>query len=306
QISQGLLQPSEPRISASMTELHFNYEIVAPGPLQGTTGEIVARACSRCSSFAPSFNKELNVWESQIEITGLALSGEDQAVSMAITMDERMQPYDWMQPLDKSAPQFQFPAKMQLNNSMILKTRVKATGETMTLVSRDVPCQAGRVTNWPPYGVRLHTQREITYYDSNDPLGQPVVKILDGTTYLTGPAIFFLHRPDILEYEYIPAQGERDLPAVRLTWRAMPVGIEGADLHDHYHVHRTSDPEQGEAGWQQVSGHAKDNTWVDPNPPRAPLYYRVACVLRTGLGDDYEGPPGQTRRVEPAASVFRV
>lgn len=305
-VSQRDYQPAGARPSASMTELEFEYKIVAPGPFEGLGGAVVARACSRCAAFAPSFNNELEVWESQVEITGLVLGGEDDNIAVAITMDERMLPFDWMQPLDKQAGQFQFPAKMQLNNSMIIKAKLKSTDEVITLVSRDVPCQAGRVINWPPHGMRLHAQRKIVYVREDDPLGKPVLEIGDATTYLTGPCVFFDHRADITEYQYIAGAGPRDLPAVRLVWRPVPADAPGGDLLDHYHVYRSMNPRLGEGGWQNVSGHVSENTWIDPNPPRGPLYYHVVCVTKTLLGDDYEGPPGQVKRVEPADSVFRV
>jgi hypothetical protein len=304
-ISQSDQQPSDPRISASETELEFKYDLTKAG-FNGIGGTIICRACSRCSAFAPGLNSQLNTYEAQVEITGLVLSGEDEHVKAAIEMDERMKPYDWMHPLDAGAKEFQFPAKMQLNNSMIIKTEIKSTGERLSLVSRDVPCQAGRVINWPPYGVRLHSQREINYVDAREPLGPPVLRIGDATTYLTGPGYFFLHRPDIIEYRYIPAGGIRDLPAVELKWKPMPSGLPTTEMHDHYHVYRSQDPDLGEGSWVNVSGCVHGPEWVDPNPPAGPLYYRVACVTVTILGDDYEAPYGQVKRVEPAVSVFRV
>ncbi|MER8470456.1 hypothetical protein NKH23_13680 [Mesorhizobium sp. M1328] len=304
-LSQGDTQPAHPRDSASATELEFSYEVMKEG-LGPTAGTIIARACSRCASFAPGFNSELGVWEAQVEITGLVLDGEDDNVAVSIQMDERMQPYDWLQPLDKAVPQFQFPAKMQLNNSMIIKAKIKATGEVISLVSRDVPCQAGRIVDWPPYGVRLHSQREINYVDASQPLGPPLLKIGDATTYLTGPAYFFLHRPDIMKYEYIPGDGPRDLPAVRLEWAAMPVDLPTTDMFHHYHVYRSPNPDFGEGGWANVSGAIFENEWVDPNPPSGPLHYRVVCVTKTIFGDNYEAPPGQIKRVEPGISLFRV
>ena len=242
----------------------------------------------------------------QVKISGLVLDGEDDHVAVSIQMDERMLPYDWMQPLDKTAASFQFPAKMQLNNSMIIKARIKATGETISLVSRDVPCQAGRIADWPPYGVRLHSQREINYVDASKPLDPPVLRIGDATTYLTGPGYFFLHRPDITEYAYVPGAGPRDLPAVKLKWAPMPKGLPTTDMLSHYHVYRTPNPDYGETSWLNVSGRVYENSWVDPNPPTGPIFYRIASVTVTTFGDDYEAPPGQVKRVEPSASLFRV
>jgi hypothetical protein len=246
------------------------------------------------------------VWESQVKITALILDGENDDIAVSITMDQRMLPYDWMHPLDASAGRFQFPAKMQLNNSMILKTRIKATDEVLSLVSRDVPCQVGRVTNWPPYGMRLHTQDQILYYNADDPLGDPVLRITDGTTYLLGECALLSHRADTTEYEYIAATGERDLPAVSLTWRPVPADPSASESSVHYHVYRSPDPDLGVGSWVNVSGCVTANAWVDPNPPRGPLYYKVVPTLTTIFGDDYEGLPGQVLRVEPKESVFRV
>jgi hypothetical protein len=207
-----------PVFSASETELQFSYEVLADGPLQGMTGATVARYCTACQTTAASFNGELKTWESQVQITGLILDGEDENMKYSIQMDLRMQPYDWMHPLDEKAGQFQFPAKMQLNNSMIIDTEIKATGHRMTLVSRDVPCQVGRVTNWPPYQMTLHTQDNVAYHNQADPLGAPVLRILDGTTHLFGPDSFFSVRTDVTRFSYVPSEGERGLPAVVLEW----------------------------------------------------------------------------------------
>lgn len=304
-LSQGTTQPRVPRPSASVTDLEFKYRLNLPVPDEKKEGIIVARACSRCSVYAPAFNKELGVWESQVKITGLVLDGENDDIAVSITMDERMRPYDWMQPLDTSAKQFQFPAKMQLNNSMIIKAQIKATGQNISLVSRDVPCQAGRVNSWPPYGARLHSQRNIQYVDASNPLGPPIVEILDATTYLTEACEFFIHRADIQSYEYKPAKSTRDLPAVSLEWRGVRREVPGGQLFNHYHVYRSQDPTLGDGSWANVSGPIQRTEWVDPNPPNGPLYYRVVPVHITTFGDYYEGPSGQEFRVEPKVSVFR-
>lgn len=306
---QGSEQPTAPRPSASETVLKFGYRVLKKGPLYGLEGEILTlpnspRYCTACAVFAPSFNEEIQIPESQVQITALILGAEDDNFVFSITMDQRMRPYDWMHPLDKTAKEFQFPAIMQLNNSMIIKTKIKATGQIMTLVSRDVPCQVGRITGWPPYGMTLLTQREILYHDSEDPLGDPVLLITSGTTYLFEKDTFFSRRVDIKSYKFVPGEGDRGLSAVLLSWDDPPP--EGPCKTDHYHVYRTRDPSKGEHSWMNVSGHVKGGSWIDPNPPAGPNYYRIVPVLLTILGDDYEGFPGQMLRVEPAQSVFRV
>lgn len=310
-------QPSIPLFSASRTQIVFRYELLIPGPMQGLKGgfqlqpaDVAAgygnRNCqdaSSCAISAPSFNEEIGQWESQVQITGLILDGEDELTKMSIRMDHRMLPYDWVRPLDPEAQQFQFPAMMQLNNSMVIDTLIKETGQRMTLVSRDVPCQTGRVTQWPPYQMTLHTQDEVTYYDQADPLGPEILKILDGVTFLHGPENFFSARTDITSYEFMPGLGDRGLPAIVLHWTPQLGGTPMA-IH-HYEVHRTSNPTHGEGSWVNVSGPVIGGTWIDPNPPIGPLYYRVAPVFVDIFGEDYVGFPGQVKRVEPKKSVFR-
>jgi|GEM_PF-3535682 len=310
------VQPAGPIVSASETCLAFTYELLLPG-LQGVRGgfdilpaDVLGgfgnRNCqdaSSCSISAPSFNEQLNQFEAQVQITGLILDGEDDIARIAIRMDHRMLPYDWIRPLNPHATQFQFPAMMQLNNSMILDLELKESGERMTLVSRDVPCQVGRVTAWPPYRMMLHTQDQVKYYNQADPLGPAVLKILDATTFLIGPENFLSARTDITRYEYIPGEGERGLPAVVLNW-VPQLGGSPMPIH-YYEVHRSSNPNHGECGWVNVSGPVYGGSWVDPNPPRGPLYYRVLPVYVDILGMPYHGFPGQARRVEPADSVFR-
>ncbi len=299
------VQPSYMNFSASETELQFSYEVFMPpgSPLQsGMRGTAAARYCTACQSSEAAFNAEIGAWESQVQITGLILDGEDKNMKFSIQMDLRMLPYDWMQPIDPNAKQFQFPAKMQLNNSMIIDTELKATGQHMTLVSRDVPCQVGRVMNWPPYNMMLHTQDKVVYYNQADPLGQPVMRILDGTTFLFGPDQFFSLRTDIDHYQYVASAGERGLPAVVLGWNAQ---LGGKGRISHYHVFRSPNPSLGEGSWVNVSGPVAGGKWVDPNPPRGPLYYRVTPVMKDIFGKDYQGFPGQVRRVEAGSSVFR-
>jgi hypothetical protein len=297
------VQPAQMTFSASETELQFSYEILGGPPRRGGGGgAATARYCTACESSSASFNLELDRWETQVKITGLILDGEDKNMKFSIQMDLRMLPYDWMQPLDEKAKQFQFPAKMQLNNSMIIDAEIKGTGQRMTLVSRDVPCQVGRVTSWPPYKMMLHTQDQVTYYNQADPLGQPVMRILDGTTYLFGPDFFFSLRTDITRYEYVQSAGERGLPAIALQWDAK---LGGQARIDHYRVFRTANPAFGEGSWIDVSGPVKGGQWVDPNPPHGPTFYRVAPVMKDIFGKDYQGFPGQIRRVESGGSIFR-
>ena len=301
-LGQGELGPGHPTFSASETELRFSYEILGAGPLADIRSSTIARYCTTCNTSAPSLNRELNTWESQVQITGLILDGEDEHIKYSIQMDLRMAPYDWMQPIHKPDESFTFPAKMQLNNSMIIDTEIKATGQRMTLVSRDVPCQVGRITQWPPYEMTLHTQDKIQYHNQADPLGAPVMRITDGTTFLLGPDFFFSVRTDIIAYRYLPADGERGLPAVELEWYAR---MDEKNRIHHYHIYRSANPELGKGSWVNVSGPILSSPWIDPNPPAGPLFYRIVPVMQDIFGKDYEGFPGQIRRIEPAASVFR-
>lgn len=306
--------PDRPISSASETELKFQYELLLPGPLQGVKGHypadpqvgIGSRCCvkaSSCNLMAPSFNRELNRYEAQIEITGLILFGENEDTKIAIRMDHRLRPYDWMQPLDSAAAAFEFPALMQLNNSMILDLEIKSTGQQFSLVARDVPCQVGRTTNWPPHKMTLYSTEPLVYYDAADPMGPPVVRILDATTFLRGPENFLSRRTSFNSYEFIKPTTPRGLPAIVLTFDA-PLGGQPVAI-DHYAVHRTQDPSHGEGGWSNVSGPLTNGQWIDANPPPGPLYYRVVPVILDIFGQPYEGFPGQVLRVEPAQSSFR-
>lgn len=109
--------------------------------------------CSSCRTAGPSFNQETGAWEVRLEITRLILDGSNEHATVNVTMDHSLNPYDFMKPLDDDASSFQFPARMQLNNNMILKVRPKG-GETLTLVSRETPVQVGVINHWPPYGMR--------------------------------------------------------------------------------------------------------------------------------------------------------
>lgn len=309
------MAPDRPIISASNTELKFEYELLLEGPLKGTRGTFPppqqaqgfgSRGCTNASScnLAPaSFNQELNRFESQIEITGLMLDGDNGDTKVAIRMDHRLRPYDWMQPIDAGAEDFEFPAVMQLNNSMMIDLEIKATGQKFSLVARDVPCQVGRCVNWPPHLMTLYSTEPLVYYDAADPLGPPIVKIIDATTFLRGPENFLGLRPRINTYEFIKPETDRGLPAVKLQFDA-PLGGEPVVI-DHYLVQRSQDPSHGEASWSTVSGPWKQPQWIDPNPPPGALYYRVVPVMVDTFGQPYGGFAGQVLRVEPATSVFR-
>jgi hypothetical protein len=301
-LGQNTSGPGSPVFSASETELQFHYEVLAEGPMKGLQGETAARYCTACSTTAANFNSELNAWETQVQITGLILDGEDKNIKYSIQMDLRMQPYDWMHPLDEKANQFQFPAKMQLNNSMIIDTEIKPTGQRMTLVSRDVPCQVGRVTNWPPFLMTLHTQDKVVYYNQAVPLDSPILRILDATTFLFGPDFFFSVRTDVTRYRYIAPSGDRGLPAVELEWQPK---LGGKGRIHHYHVYRSPNPDLGKGSWVKISGPVMGGVFIDPNPPQGPNYYRVVPVMQDIFAHDYEGFPGQICRVEPGVSVFR-
>lgn len=302
--------------SSSETELKFEYELLLPGPLHGFKGRYPppgrqvrgfgSRGCtsaSSCDVFASSFNQQLNRHEAQIEITGLLLFGENDDSKVSIRMDHRLRPYDWIQPIDTTAATFGFPAVMQLNNSMMLDLEIKSTGQRFSLIARDVPCQVGRCMNWPPHNMLLWSTEPLVYYDATDPLGPPIVRIMDATTFLRGPENFLSMRPNIQSYQYIPPNMSRGLPAIDLRFNA-PLGGEPVAI-DHYVIYRTQDPTKGDSNWSNVSGRLTHGQWVDANPPQGPLYYRVVPVILDVFGQPYEGFSGQPLRVEPATSIFR-
>jgi hypothetical protein len=164
---RGSTQPDHLTFSASRTELDFTYQRLAEGAADEYV--ITGARCSSCRTAGPSFNEETGAWEVRLEITRLILDGSNANATVNVTMDHSLNPYDFMKPLDGDAPSFLFPARMQLNNNMILKVRPAGGAETLTLVSRETPVQVGAINHWPPYGMRLHSVGTTDYHVLGDP-----------------------------------------------------------------------------------------------------------------------------------------
>ncbi|MBG0569199.1 hypothetical protein [Actinoplanes aureus] len=300
EFARGSTQPSHGTFSASRTELDFSYQMLTPGA--GEVKVLQGARCSACRTNVPSFNDETNSWEARLQITRLIIDGGNADATVNVTMDHSLNPFDFMKPVDRDAPTFQFPALMQLNNNMILKVR-PAGGETLTLVSRDAPVQVGIIHHWPPYGMRLHSVGTTDYHVLGDPEATPVLRVLDGTTFLTGPSNFLNHRADIVRHRYTPPEAPGRLPSVALSWKPVPPGDEYEREADYYHVYRGI----SEDSWSNVSGPVSRTEWVDLTAPpvAGALSYRVVPVWVTSMGEIFEGFPGQPLRVEPAGSSAR-
>jgi hypothetical protein len=298
--------PSEQSVfSASRTELDFTYQLLGSNP--GEEYFINPRRCTSCSCSGPSFNEEVRRWEVSLEITRVILDGANEHATVNVTMDLSFNPYDFMQPLDRETSKFQFPALMQLNNNMILYVKLAESGQELTLVSRQMTSQVGTIHHWPPYGMRLHTVGPSDYHVLGDPEAKPLIRVMDGTTFLTGPSNFLNHRADILEHRYTPPESSGQLPSVALRWRPVPAPDEHERQADYYHIYRGTSQARGEVAWTNISGPVHSDRWVDYTVPSegGSIYYRVVPVWVTSLDKVFEGFPGRPLRVEPAASYFR-
>lgn len=305
--------PGRQRFSASRSELDFTYELLTDvgGHRSGTVSHVRAARCTSCGSSVPAYIGDQERYEARVDVTKAIFDGEDDFATINVEMDNNLTPYDFMVPLSDRRQAFGFPALMSLNNNMVLHVRLKDGGEELTLVSGEVASQAGKIFAWPPYGMRLHTLGPSDYHVRGDDSKTPVLRVLDGTTFLTGPSNFLGHHADILGHEATVTKSN-ELRAVRLRWRPVPDDTRYERQADHYHVYRAvveepSSDEPSEAAWRRVSGPVRTAEWTDEDVPSgaATVYYRVVAVWVTSLDRAFEGFPGQSVRIEPPGSPFR-
>ncbi len=304
-LGQGKIQPAEPLFSASRTEIEFQYELLLPGELNGQQGTFKAGRCSSCRTFVPvplrerkdgeEEKDEPDDWEARIDVTKVIMYGEDANLEVSVSMDFSFRPHDFMRPANKGLNRFTFPAMMQLNNNMTMRVRVKSSGMTFELGTRENQIQVGKTRFWPPYGVRLHSMLPSDYHIIGDPKATPVLRVTEGVTFLDGPSNFLNHRPDITLVEVVNQKSVRS-PRVRLEWQPVPDADKYERQADYYFVYRTLDSNKSEASWHKISGPVKGSSWVDHSLPPGfySAAYRVVAVWVTPLGDEFEGFPGQS------------
>jgi hypothetical protein len=299
-------QPNVGQFSASRTLLEFDYEILLPGFGGKKRGTIQPFRCTSCKTSMPVWNENQKQWEAWVDVTSAIMYGETEELQVTVTMDRALYPYDFMVPTSKAVDIFSFPALLSLNNSMKLRVKLKGIDAEMILVSSEVPSQAGLVNMWPPFGVRLHTNSILEYHAVDDPNRTPILRVTDGTTYLEGPSNFLNHRADIISWKIDRPKTRYSLPPVTIKWAGVPPDTEYERQADHYHVYRTID--LGESPeWSRVGPEIHATEWTDTSaPPNHPVVlYRVVPVWVTGLGDRFEGFPGQTCRVQFPGSLYR-
>lgn len=300
--------PGGERFSASRSELDIDVEWLY-GPAVGARQALTAARCTSCTtSLTPVLNKQAKRHEVRVDVTKAIFDGQSPMGNFNVWMDGEVAPYDYMQPTSAESDEFSFPAYMHLNNNMIIEVELP-DGERMRLVSDKITSQIGKIHSWPPYGMRLHSVEPVDYHVENDPLKTPVLRVHDGTTFLTGPSNFLGHHTDITSVDWsVMNVADRTPSKVDIEWVPVPKDSKYEREADYYFVYRASGTGDEPLRWTNISGPVHDPRWSDENIPTdaTELFYRVVSVWVTSLGLEFESFPGTTARVETNASPFRA